>query len=276
MANDFRLPSFHVYRVASVETPIENRPPAGARRCAGSRARCSGSATRMRCRSATGVLLPAASTRADLERVRARRQHLPVRRARPTRRCRVAGCAMRAEDPLRRRDRGARARACSARSGCGRSRPAGRRRARTRPVRRRVLHDAARSCRAGSGSAARSSGAGPRGGSRRCSVRPSRARCRSVRPSQRKTLQPARPRCTPRRACAPRPCCESSIADGDDIAVPELDADLRLSVGAAAGRREDRSERRRAGDRALVELQPLGDREGRRRRDEQARRESPS
>ena len=69
-------------------------------------------------------------------------------------------------------------------------------------------------------------------------------------------------------------------ADRDRVGAPQLDADRRPAAGAAALRREavlrvdDRPE-----DGALRQLQPLGDREGRCRRNEQAdesrRREEP-
>ena len=84
---------------------------------------------------------------------------------------------------------------------------------------------------------------------------------KSVRPSQRKMLRPARQRLAgDERAQQVEVRVEN--AHRDDVPLAELDADVRLPLGAAAGRREHRGDTRPA-DRALDELQPLCDRERR-------------
>jgi hypothetical protein len=67
--------------------------------------------------------------------------------------------------------------------------------------------------------------------------------------------------------------------DREDVGPAKLDHDVRLPTSAAAGRGERLRDPRPRHERALRELQPFGDRECRRRRDEQAdqgyRRQEP-
>ena len=173
---------------------------------------------------------------------------------------RTTRLAVDVEDPVR-----LLARSCSGRSSGRRGR---RRRARARAGARLGADEtSAASCRPRSGSAARSSGARRRGG------RPA-GRCRRGR-----RCPTAGSRSTGRRT-QPRGYARSSTRvstvlppvadrDGHAVGLPQVEADRHVVLRADADGREDLEADLRPRDRALLELQALGQREGGRGRAEQ-------